>query len=299
MSSSTSPVSNQALSAASNLDSPEKRSIFLKENGYTPPFSLANPETIENLASAVHQFAQRKKTVKFSILSSPYGDRKAHIFSKLVFDVATDTAILETVSSYLGQDILMWLGQVITRKPKNKGKIWHIDQINWEVDGIHASVAITDMTQANGCLQVIPKTHLYNISQKELEAEAKLADVSLWNGEAMVALADRLHPENAPHQLVSLEVKAGQTFFTKGGLWHGVTRSTSDQPRSTLVARYMRPDVTGKDAGQPLRCILVAGTDTEHKNPLCSLPQPWFKQDILLNYRLNKLLGKVANLIRK
>ena len=76
------------------------------------------------------------------------------------------------------------------------------------------------------------------------------------------------------------------------------TRSISAQPRSTLVARYMRPDVIGKDAGQPLRCILVAGTDTEHKNTLCSPPQPWFKRDVLLNYRLNKLLGKVANFVR-
>ena len=165
----------------------------------------------------------------------------------------------------------------ITRKPKSQGQPWHIDQINWQVDGVHASIAITDMTLENGCLQVIPKTHHYDLSQTALEAEAQLADANLWDGEAMVALADRLHPENAPHELVSLGVKAGQSFLTKGGLWHGVPRSTSDQPRGALVARYMGPDIAGKEAGRPLPCVLIAGTDTQQKNTLCHPPQPWFQ----------------------
>lgn len=292
MSYSISSPSNQELTTISSAEH-----MFFKENGYTRPFSLANPKNIETLANAIKQFGRRKKTLKFSILSPPYGDRKAHIFSKLVFDLATDAAILSALSSCLGEDILLWLGQVITRKPKSKGQFWHIDQINWEVDGVHASIAITDMTLENGCLQIIPKTHLYNLSQADLEAKAKLADASLWDGEAMVALADQLHPENAPHQLVSLEVKAGQSFLTKGGLWHGVPRSTSDQPRGALVARYMGPNIAGKEAGRPLPCILISGQDIEQKNTLCHPPQSWFQQDILLNYRFNKLLGKLAKLV--
>lgn len=297
MSSLKSPISSRELPLSPELDSHAKHSIFFKENGYTQPVYLADPSKVKTLSNAINRFAQRRKSLKFSILSPPYGDRKAHVFSKLVLELATDTVILDALSSCLGEDILIWLGQVITRKPKSKGQAWHIDQINWEVDGVHASIAITDMTLDNGCLQVIPKTHLYDLSQTEFEAKAKLANASLWDGPAMVALADQLHPENAPHQLVSLEVKAGQTFLTKGGIWHGVTRSTSDQPRSALVARYMRPDVAGKEAGQPLPCVLISGTDTERKNTLFHSPQPWFKRHVLLNYRLNKLFGKLAKIV--
>ena len=293
----TSPIASQELSPSSDLDAKAERSDFFRENGYTQPVFLADASKVKTLSNAINQFSQRRKQIKFSILSPPYGDRKAHVFSKLVFELATDTVILDTLSSCLGEDILIWLGQVITRKPKSKGQAWHIDQINWEVDGVHASIAITDMTLDNGCLQVIPKTHLYNLGQTELEAKAKLADASLWDGEAMVALADQLHPENAPHQLVSLEVKAGQTFLTKGGIWHGVTRSTSEQPRGALVARYMRPDVAGKEAGRPLPCVLISGTDTGQKNTLFHAPQPWFKRDVLLNYRFNKLLAKLAKIV--
>lgn len=297
MSPSIPAIQNQPLTTEVSSDKLNKQSEFFKENGYTQPFSLANSKNIRILANAIKQSLQCEKPIKHSILSLPYGDRRAHIFSKLVFELATDTSILAALSPCLGDDILMWLGQVITRKPKSRGKIWHIDQVNWEVDGVHVSIAITDMTLENGCLQVIPKTHLYNLSQKDLDAHAKLANASLWDGEAMVALADQLHPENAPHQLVSLEVKAGQTFLTKGGLWHGVTRSSSNQPRGTLVARYMRPDRIVKEAGRSLPCILISGTDTEQKNTLCRPPQPWFQQNLLLNYRLNKLLGKIAELI--
>ncbi|MEM9803969.1 MAG: phytanoyl-CoA dioxygenase family protein [Cyanobacteria bacterium P01_D01_bin.56] len=291
-------ISSQELPLTSVSIAPAEEQKFFRENGYTYPFSLANSQNVEMLSQAIQQFQKSGKGIKYSVLSPPYGDRKAHIFSKIVFDLATDTAILDALTRCLGADILLWIGHVITRKPKSKGQFWHIDQINWEVDGVHASIAITDMTLENGCLQVIPKTHQYNLSQSELEAEAKLAGTDLWDGEAMVALANRLHPENAPHELVSLEVKAGQSFLTKGGLWHGVPRSTANRPRAAVVARYMRPNIAGKEAGRPLPCVLVAGADTEQKNNLCHPPQPWFKGNVLLNYRLNKLLGKVANLMR-
>ncbi|MEO0759416.1 MAG: phytanoyl-CoA dioxygenase family protein [Cyanobacteria bacterium J06648_16] len=200
------------------------------------------------------------------------------------------------LSACLGPDALLWIGQVVNRKAGGRGQPWHIDQINWEVSGVHASIAITDMNLSNGCLQVIPKTHHYQLSQSDLEAHAKAANADLWDGQAMVKLADQLHPENAPHQLVSLEVKAGQCFFTRGGLWHGVTKSIASQPRIALVTRYMRPDIAGQGTdGRPLSCIQVLGVDEYHKNRLSQPPRSWFRNNLLLNYRLNKLLSKASS----
>ncbi len=274
-----------------------QQQAFFQENGYIEPLFLKDSLSIDRLNRAIEKTQRNStdsKNPKFSLISEPYGDRNAHLLSKLVFDIATDSSILDSVSNCLGPNLLLWIAHIISRRSGKSGQTWHIDKINQKVGGVHASIAITDMNMNNGCLQLIPKTHQYQISQNELSQQAKLGNVNLWNAESMVELADKLHPENAPHQVVSVEMKAGQYFLTKGGIWHGVPRNFSDASRRALVARYMTTDVVGRDTnGNKLPCILVRGQDQHQLNTLYRPPHQLFKGNLLLNYRLNKLLTKL------
>ncbi|MFY7805665.1 MAG: phytanoyl-CoA dioxygenase family protein, partial [Limnoraphis robusta] len=210
---------------------------------------------------------------------SPVMDRRiAHITSKLVYDLSTEPQILDDVADFLGSNLLFWMAETIVREPghdghivKKTGQIWHIDVINGWIKGVHTSIAVTDMTMKTGCLLVIPGTHKYDADLPALEeaGECDLTDAS-----SLLRLADRMHPENAPHQIKAIEMKAGQYCFTRGGIWHGVSRNNDTRTRFGLVARFARPDVEIKNfAGNPIPCIVVRGEDSHQLNLLKTPPE--------------------------
>lgn len=231
---------------------------FFLENGYIGSFSLPDNSSVTKLRQTIEQSSDKLRLLMES--------SAVHLFSRPIFTIATEPSILDCVSVFLGPDLLLWMGQVIFKKPQDGSTFWHIDKVNYAVGGVHASVAITDMAINNGCLQVIPGTHKY---KDNLEEYANKGECDLYNAESIVQLADRLHPENAPHQIVPVEMKAGEYFFTKGGLWHGVTANQTEKLRLGLVVRYMRPDVNSeKVTGRGLSCILVRGEDNYKLNTL-------------------------------
>ncbi len=238
---------------------------FFADNGYVGPFSLPDHSSLLELKRTIESSSS-----KIQVLLMP--PRNSHILSKPVFQLATEPSILNGVSSFLGPDLLLWIAEVASKKPGDGLTPWHIDNTNYAVDGVHVSVAITDMNINNGCLEVIPGTHKYKY---ELREYANKGECNLGSSESMVQLANRLHPENAPHQIVLVEMKAGQYFFTKGGVWHCALGNQSEKLRLALVARYIQPSVSSEeviDLDCSLSCILVRGEDNYKLNILHQPP---------------------------
>lgn len=242
-------------------------------HGYAGPFPTLHSSAFKTLQSYVwnrHRsllWVLRLLLEKANVLSpNPMDDREAHIHSAMVFNTAIDPDILENVSAILGPDLLIWMSQVICRWPGHGGVDWHVDKINANVEGVHVSIALSEMNRKNGCLQIIPGTHHYSV---DLNALARQGECDLSDVDSMLRLADRIAPDNAPHEVLSIEVKPGEYFFTKGGLWHGVVGNRTLQTRMAFVTRFMRPEYADK-TDHP--CILVQGQDTHQRKPLHSAP---------------------------
>jgi hypothetical protein len=209
----------------------------------------------------------------------PYVDRNQHLFSKSLVDLVTSDAILDKVKILLGTDnVLLWVAHVIERKPDAPGQNWHVDRINMLTRSLHVSVALTDMTAENGCLRAIPHSHLYRADLSAGKPLTGDTDVSF--------LADSVAPWHAPHSVADLEVKAGQFFFTWGGLWHAVGKNLTASSRFGCVARFGRTDIRlrsyGFDderQGPPLPCLLVAGKDDYGLNNIQEYPRRDFLTD--------------------
>ena len=260
------------------VDQANRKISFFEKQGFVGPFDLRQIAKLEKLRDTLDETIQNpqddasEKPLE-QLASSILDRRVAHITSKLVYDLSTESQILNDVADLLGPNILFWMAETIWREPghdghivKSTGQIWHIDVINAWIKGVHVSVAVTDMTLRNGCLQVIPGTHQYDA---DLCALAEAGECDLTNAMSMLRLADRMHPENAPHKVVSIEMKAGQYCFTRGGIWHGVSRNNDSRTRLGLVARFAKPDVAIKDfGGNPIPCILVRGEDSHQLNLL-------------------------------
>lgn len=261
-------------SADGGLSSDEMREFA--RLGYIGPFDLpaAVSEKFTNPA-----FLRNVVKVLGGGSLNPEKIRNQHLYSSSLVELVTAPAILDRVRTMLGDDILLWVAHIMARRPGTGGQKWHSDAINQYLRGIHASVALTDMTMSNGCLSVIAGSHLYRTSlwAREDAMQFDRNDVG-----AVAQLADTAAPWNAPHHVRHMELRAGQFFFTWGGLWHGVGPNRTNSTRMACVARYVRPDFRCRDygfrddcitVGDPLPCLLVHGRDTFRLNDIRPRPR--------------------------
>ncbi len=205
-------------------------------------------------------------------------ERNQHLYSRSLVDLVSAPAILEQVGTMLGENILLWVAHILSRLPGSGGQPWHSDSINQYIRGIHVSIALTDMTRENGCLSVIPGSHLFRTS---LWAYEQSRGLDRTDATAVLRLADASAPWNAPHEVRHMELRAGQYFFTWGGLWHGVGSNRTQRPRMACVARYCRPDFQCRDygfrddrivAGDLQPCLLIRGQDEFRLNDVRTGP---------------------------
>jgi chlorinating enzyme len=249
---------------------------FFATEGYLGPFDLAQAQRDAWLQPArlkhVHQVLHGGVLTKEQ-------ERNQHLYSASLLQLVTAPQILDQVRSMIGEDVLLWVAHVLSRVPGSGGQAWHSDSINQYIRGIHVSIALTDMNRDNGCLSVVPGSHLYRTS---LWAYEQSKGLDRRDPDGIVRLADDSAPWNAPHKVVNMELTAGQYFYTWGGLWHGVGSNRTKRPRMACVARYCRPDFQCRDygfrddritAGELQPCLLVHGRDDFRLNELRPVPE--------------------------
>ncbi|MGK7908745.1 MAG: phytanoyl-CoA dioxygenase family protein [Synechococcus sp.] len=259
---------------------------FFEENGYSGPYSL---EDMSPLMALLQSIQNPKKVLNVKTQKLVL-NLESHTKCRLIYDVATDPSAIDSISKLLGDDLLLWYGRI--KSFGKSGQQWNIDQVNKDVAGVQLSVAMKDMDTDKGCIQVIPKTHKYAESKKYLIEQEKLGNIDLYDNHSMQMLADRLHPENAPHQVVHLQMQKCQYYLIKGGLWNGIKPDSSGAKQLILLARYTRPQnkVFYSELNRRLNCIIVQGEDTYGENILTNPPLSLFRKNIYLNHILNRLV---------
>ncbi len=237
---------------------------FFSTEGYLGPFELPSPRREEwhepaRLKQIHHVLGSGKLTKE--------QERNQHLYSTSLLELVTAPQILDQVRTMLGDNVLLWVAHVLSRVPGSGGQAWHSDSINQYIRGIHVSIALTDMTLDNGCLSFVPGSHMYRTS---LWAYEQSKGLDRRDGDSILRLADESAPWKAPHSIRNMELRAGQYFYTWGGLWHGVGKNRTQRPRMACVARYCRPDFQCRDygfrddritAGELQPCLLVHGRD--------------------------------------
>jgi len=237
-----------------------------ERDGFVGPFTIP-PDVFAEFGEAFQSRIAHVLLGEQRSKMSTFIFRNQHVHSRSVYRLITIDPILSRVQSLLGPDVLAWTAHVIARNHGHNGQRWHSDSINQFIRGIHVSIALTDMNRKNGCLRLIPKSHLYRAS---LTRHPKIK-----GGADPTAYADSVAPWNAPHSVIEMELEPGQFFLTWGGLWHSVGVNESGKLRMAAVARFARTDFCVRDYGyddsmiqhgKRLPCVVVSGTDTFHLN---------------------------------
>lgn len=218
---------------------------MFQTDGYETHDGLLAPAKFEALAA--HFEAK--------LAALPSGQRPEHmdvphLTDPVLFSWLLDPDVLDLVESLIGPDIALFSSHFIC-KPAGDGKPvpWHQDAHFWRDtispagDAITVWLAIDPSTAQNGCLRVIPGSHLAAVSHRG-------NDDSFFNQETSVDES----------RAVDVELERGACSVHSAMLVHGSPPNRSTSRRCGYTMRYMPTTVRFLKSGEH-RIYLARGRD--------------------------------------
>ena len=207
-----------------------------RQHGYVVPSYRLSPERVLELRSALATVIDANPETRPEQLVSVHTREKGVegvVGDAIFLELARDRQILDLIEQLIGPDIVMWGCQAFC-KPAGDGMEvpWHQDGHYWPINPlatVTAWIAIDDSTVENGCLRVIPDSHLDQYLHGHLVEDRK--DVVLNR-----RVKNRHFDENSA---VDIELEAGQLSLHDIYLIHGSNPNRSPHRRAGLAIRYM------------------------------------------------------------
>lgn len=190
-----------------------------------------------------------------------------HLDSRAVYEISTNSVIIDLVSSILGPDILLWRSTFIA-KPAGVGEFsWHQDYGGVYSVGteygleppLHVSIwlAVTKASKENGCLRFVPRTR------------AVLPTV-ISDGVSATPLLDVKTVDEG--STINMELEPGQFVIFSDRVVHSSWPNTSGSDRLGLALRFTAPFVKVRPHFRGHRPVLVSGVDQTGTNDLAPTP---------------------------
>lgn len=295
-----------------NYSLSEKEVRDFQENGYIGPFTLCSPEEMKEFWGKIRLQVMNKENAIYNNSSEApgiitnIGNYDRHFDIPLLMDHICNKKIVDRVASLLGPDVLCWRSEFFPKYKGDEGTDWHQastfanasgkPQIVWPTEDnnklggtITVWCAFTDSTLANGCLQIMPKTHnkMYYDESKTMEFNPKNVNNTTKDGVKrgffgydyrQLQIDSNWKPDES--QAVPLVMKAGQFIIFWSTLMHASLPhiSTLQDMRLGFVGRYIPTRVkvypntkTLSEYGgsvdlEKYRTVLVSGKDTYNLN---------------------------------
>ena len=172
--------------------------------------------------------------------------------------VSTSPRVVTAVQMLLREEVYHWHSKVILKMPKVGGAWeWHQDYGYWYNDGclyprmLSCMIALDPATRENGCLKVVPGSHLLGRLNHGIVGEQSGADQ-----ERVQAVIDRVGE-------VYCEAPAGSALFFHGNTFHASEANLSEIPRRSYICCYnalSNVPYGGKGHGKP-EPIKIAADD--------------------------------------
>jgi len=160
--------------------------------------------------------------------------------------------ILDAVAGVLGPDLLLWKSKAFVKFPGPGHVAWHQDVPHWNLvppRTVTAWVALSDVTEENGCVRMIPGSH--HAGSRASVAAADPASLLSAGLQFDVAEAEQ-------RAAVPVPLRAGEISLHDGMTVHGSPGNRTAHPRIGLALVYAPADV--RQAGAPDRhVVLVRG----------------------------------------
>jgi len=177
---------------------------------------------------------------------------KGHVAAPWIIDLAKTPALLDAVESLIGPDILLFGTSLFAKKARDTRFVsWHQDSAYYGLDPheeITVWVALTPATRENGCMRVLPGSHLGpDLSHEETYDPQNL----LARGQTIQGIPD--------DRAVFMELQQGEFSIHHERTAHGSLGNETDGPRVGLAFFYMPAHVRSTIGRRS--ALLVRGED--------------------------------------
>ena len=236
-------LNRRSASAESHLSSQKAAELKkqLVEEGYCVVPAAMNRAEIAEIAEMSHELLEAPENQQFQedkFTGSLVPLSKHPNFAKLIAHRATLGAL-----SALGFKPPRWLsGFIISKPPGGPSLGWHQDGWYWDEDVAYARYPVQlfamyylqDTTRANGCLRVIPRSHVQEMPLHKIIGAAHSTEVR-----------EADHTKDPAHMdapgAVDVEVKAGDLVLGDARMLHAAHPNKSDK-RRTLITMWYLPE---------------------------------------------------------
>lgn len=207
-----------------------------RAEGYVVPRFRLPADEIAALCEALEALIRDNPGVRPEKLVSAHiaGDNGEGVRGSDAFlALARDPRIVEFVSGLIGDDVVLW-GCHVFCKPAGDGyeTPWHQDGHYWPIRPLStctAWVALEPSTVENGCLRVVPRSHLGHVLHPHLHEDRR--DLTLNQRMAAGAFDER--------DAVDIELAPGEMSLHDVYMIHGAAPNRSRRRRTGVALRYM------------------------------------------------------------
>ena len=211
----------------------------------------------------------------------PTAQQKAdcHLHYKWACDLATHPIILDAVEDLVGPNILVHSSTIFAKYAGDEQFIsWHQDSYYWRLSEpklVSAWIALTDSSIENGCLRVLPGTHMRRYQHIERRHKNNILGKGL-------TVSEDLDFAKA----VDIQLKAGEMSFHHANIVHGSQPNTSTGPRIGFAVRFVSADVSQEKPHHQV--ILARGRDDYGFYALQERPDSGVEQGLIAHEAFEK-----------
>ena len=236
-----------------------------QRQGYLAPVPVIGPWQARRWRRSLQGCARPQEGSKSRAVHYP-------VYARL----ARQPRIVDTVSSLLGENVILWGASLVRRGP-GQDHPWHSDVETAYADGPTVSVwiALSNVNEKSG-LQLVSGSHRFGASVQELRYlhSVERSDTSY---SQILEWAHHFDPNS---EIQQPRLRVGDAVFFDGRIWHGSINHTRSGTRVALLLQYASPEVPIRACESaylapyvridtpPPRCLLIRGRDHSGVNTL-------------------------------
>lgn len=199
-----------------------------REQGYLFPVSvLSEPETRTLRTKLEELEAQQGGRLKARV------NRKPHLLLTWLNKLIRDARILDPVEDILGPNILCWGSGFFIKNAHDPARVtWHQDSTYWGLskpDIVTAWVALTPSIVENGCMRIVPGTHML----------PQLPHRDTFAADNLLSRGQEIAVDVEESRAVDIVLAPGQMSLHHVLLVHGSEPNRSDDRRIGFAIRYL------------------------------------------------------------
>ncbi len=232
------------------------------DDGFLFPLKAMDSDVASSYRAKIE--ALEEKYVKSGPRSdlNQYFRVNAHLVLPFAMELAKTPAVLDSISSILGPNVLVWSVELFIKEAHTSKIVsWHQDLTYWglgdETDGdtehlASAWIALSPATTESGCMKFVAG------SQKQ----AIQPHNDTFGEDNLLSRGQEMAVDVKAEEEVNIELQPGEFSIHHGRMFHASGSNTSDDRRIGCVIRYVTPDVKQLVAQRDY-AILVRGYDAK------------------------------------